>query len=143
MITEANRAAYQRFPHDTLSPTNADDLERAKQTAHAFRSVLELGVLMSLGASDLGAVAGAHQLGGLLFTARILPLRNGTRRDTARRMGVMISLTPADEVDIHALEYARGTDHARINGIHIDQLNPALLALDYDGTTALNPRYWP
>lgn len=71
------------LPHDTLSPTKADDRERAKQTAHGFRAVLELGVLMSLGATDLGTVTGAHQLGGLLFTMRIRPFRGGTRSDAA------------------------------------------------------------
>jgi hypothetical protein len=143
MNTEAIRAAYQRFPHHTLDLAHTLDEQRATDAAEAFRRAVQLGVLMSLGFSALGAVAGEHQLGGLLFTARILPLRNGTRRDRPARMGVMISHTPADEIDIHVLEYARGTDHTRLNGIYIDQLNRALLALDYDGTTPLNPRYWP
>lgn len=55
----------------------------------------------------------------------------------------MISFTPADEIDVHVLEHARGTDHTRLNGIYIDKLNAALIALDYDGLTPLNPRYWP
>ena len=142
MTAEATRAAYQRFPHDTLSPTHGTDQDRIKETARTFRAAIEIGVLMSLGATDLGAVAGAHQLGGLLFTARILPLRNGTRRDRPARMGVMISLNGVDTIDIEVLEYASGREHARINGIYIDQLNPALLALDYDGPTPLNPTYW-
>lgn len=143
MSTEAIRAAYQRFPHHTLDLTHAHDEHRANETAETLRQATQIGVLMSLGFSDLGAVAGEHQLGGLLFTARILPLRDGTRRERPARMGIMISHTPADEIDIHVIEYARGTDHTRIKGIYIDQLNRALLALDYDGPTPLNPHYWP
>lgn len=142
MNNEAIRAAYQRFPHDTLT-INRNNRQQIITTADTFRAAVQVGVFMSLGATDLTAIAGAHQLGGLLFTARILPLRNGTRRDTPARIGVMISHTPADEIDIHVLEYARGTDHTRLNGIYVDQLNAALLALDYDGTTPLNPHYWP
>jgi len=141
MNAEPIRAAYQRFPHETLSVSHTD--HRGKETARALHASLQIGVLMSLGATDLGAVAGAHQLGGLLFTARIFPLRHDTRLTAPTRMGIMISLTPADSIDIHALEYARGTDHAHINDVHIDQLNTALLSLDYDGPTAPNPRYWP
>ncbi|MGW9159329.1 hypothetical protein [Microbacterium sp. NPDC055665] len=140
MSTEAIRAAYQRFPHDTLT-INRDNRDQIIAIADTFRAAVQVGVFMSLGATDLTAVAGAHQLGGLLFTGRILPLRDSTRRERPARMGVMISHTPADEIDIHVLEYARVTEHARLNGIYIDQLNRALLALDYDGTP-LNPRYW-
>jgi len=141
MSNEAIRAAYQRFPHETLT-INRNNRQQIITTADTFRAAVQVGVFMSLGATDLTAIAGAHQLGGLLFTARILPLRNGARHDTPARMGVMISHTPADEIDIHVLEYARGTDHTRLNGIYVDQLNAALLALDYDGITPLNPHYW-
>lgn len=142
MSTDAIRSAYQRFPHDTLTLPN-DDRDRCRAAADTFRAAVQVGVFMSLGATDLTAIAGTHQLGGLLFTARILPLRDGTRRERPARMGVMISHTPADEIDVHVLEYARGTDHTHLNGIYIDQLNLALLALDYDGPTPLNPHYWP
>ncbi|GAB3597382.1 hypothetical protein CFAEC_13825 (plasmid) [Corynebacterium faecale] len=57
-------------------------------------------------------------------------------------MAVMVSLTPADEIDVEVREIARKTEHARIEGIYIDQLARAALAIDYDGPTALNPRYW-
>lgn len=49
----------------------------------------------------------------------------------------------ADEIDVSVLEYARGADHARLNGIYILQFNRALLALDYVSTTPLNRHYWP
>ncbi|WP_420181294.1 hypothetical protein [Paenarthrobacter sp. TA1.8] len=54
----------------------------------------------------------------------------------------MVSLTPADEIDVEVREIARTTKHAHIEGIYIDQLARAALAIDYDGPTALNPRYW-
>lgn len=142
MTLHATRAAYQRFPHNTLDITHSPDPERAKQTARDLRAAIEIGVLMSLGATDLGAVAGSHQLGGLLFTARILPLRHGTRRTRPARMGVMISLNGIDTIDIRVIEYASGRQHATATGLYIDQLNACLLALDYDGPTPFNPRYW-
>lgn len=117
--------------------------EEHKFTADQFRQALGLGVLGSLGASDLTAVPGTHQRGGLLFTARVLPMtKRGTRGTQPRKMGIMISLTPADEIEIEAREIARGTEHAKIEGIGIGQLQRAALAIDYDGPEVLNPRYW-
>lgn len=138
MSTEAIRASYQRFPHDSLT-INRDNRAQIIATADTFRAAVQIGVFMSLGATDLTAITGAHQLGGLLFTARILPLRDGTRRERPARMGVMISHTPADTIDIPVIEYARGADHARTTGVYIDQLNTALLAL----TTTASPRSTP
>ena len=54
----------------------------------------------------------------------------------------MVSLTPADEIEIEAREIARGTEHAKIEGIGIEQLQRAVLAIDYDGPEVLNPHYW-
>lgn len=53
-----------------------------------------------------------------------------------------MSTTPLDEIEIEVREYARGIEHAKVEGVYIDQLARVLLALDYDGTEALNPRYW-
>ncbi|MGP5342120.1 hypothetical protein ACTXML_16010 [Glutamicibacter arilaitensis] len=117
--------------------------EEHHTTAIQLRQALGLGVLGSLGASDLTAVPGTHQRGGLLLTARVLPMtKRGTRGTRPRKMGIMISLTPADEVEIEAREIARGTQHAKIEGIGIEQLQRAALAIDYDGSEVLNPRYW-
>lgn len=96
-------------------------------------------MLISLGTTDLSPIAGAHQLGGILFTARILPIRRGHRGTRPFRLGVMVSLILSDEISIYVLEYASGRDHARIDGLYIDQLNAALLALDYDGSEPLIP----
>ena len=117
--------------------------EEHHTTAIQFRQVLGVNVLASLGASDLTAVPGTHQRGGLLLTARVLPMtKRGTRGTKPRKMGIMISLTPADEIEIEAREIARGTEHAKIEGIGIEQLQRAALAIDYDGPEVLNPRYW-
>ena len=117
--------------------------EERHTTAIQLRQALGLGVLGSLGASDLTAVPGTHQRGGLLLTARVLPMaKRGTRGTQPRKMGIMISLTPADEIEIEAREIARCTEHAKIKGIGIEQLQRAALAIDHDGPEALNPRYW-
>lgn len=112
-------------------------------TASQFRQTFGVNVLGSLGASDLTAAPGAHQCGSLMFTVRVLPVtKRGTRGTQPRKVAVMISLTAADEIDIEAREITRGTVHAKIEGIHIDQLSRAALAIDYDGPEVLNPRYW-
>lgn len=117
--------------------------EEHRRTANDLRRAIGPGVLGSLGATGLATVPGSHQCGGLMFTARVLPLtKSGARGTQPRKMAVMVSLTPADEIDVEVREIARTTKHAHIEGIYIDQLARAALAIDYDGPTALNPRYW-
>ncbi|MGK0742648.1 hypothetical protein ACSHWG_12315 [Leucobacter sp. Z1108] len=129
------------IPFDTAHIAGADEFHRS--TAEQFRQAIGPGVFMSLGASQLVAVPGRYDRGGLLFTARILPFtRTGDRYAAARNMAVLVSTTPLDEIEIEVREYARGIEHAKIEGVYIDQLARVLLALDYDGTEALNPRYW-
>ena len=87
----------------------------------------------SLGAERLatlpGIVPGRYDRGGLLFTARILPFtRTGDRYAAARNMAVLVSTTPLDEIEIEVREYARGIEHAKIEGVYIDQLARVLLA---------------
>jgi hypothetical protein len=129
------------IPFDQEHIAGADEYHRA--AAEQFRQALGAGVLMSLGATQLAAVPGRFDRGGLLFTARILPFtRNGDRSEAARNMAVLISTTPLDEIQVEVREYARGIEHAKIEGVYIDQLARAVLALDYDGPEVLNPRYW-
>ena len=123
------------IPFDTAHIAGADEFHRS--TAEQFRQAIGPYVFMSLGASQLAAVPGRYDRGGLLFTARILPF---TR--TARNMAVLVSTSPLDEIEIEVREYARGVQHVKVEGVYIDQLARVLLALDYDGTEALNPRYW-
>ncbi|QUY63938.1 hypothetical protein [Gulosibacter molinativorax] len=133
----SNRA----IPFDLAHIAGADEFHQA--TAEQFRQAIGPGVLMSLGATRLTAVPGRFDRGGLMFTARILPFtRTGDRYAAARNMAVLISTTPLDEIDVEVREYARGIEHAKIEGVYIDQLARAVLALDYDGPEPLNPRYW-
>lgn len=130
------------IPFDLVHIAGADEHHRA--TAAQFRQAIGAIVLTSLGATRLIAVPGRFDRGGLMFTARIRPMtRGGDRSATARSMAVLISVTPLDEIDIEVCEYARGTEHAKIEGVYIDELGRAVLALDYDGPEVLNPRYWP
>lgn len=136
--------AHAPFPAEHLVPATVDDAADHGRIANYFRDVIDLGVLFALGATDLRAVPGPDQMGGLLFDARILPfVTDGTRGESARVMSVMVSLTTADAIDVDVRHRARGTEHATAHGIYIDQLNKCLLALDYDGRTAFNPRYFP
>jgi len=129
------------FIYDQQSVCGPSEEHRAN--AMQFRQALGLGVLGALGASDLIAAPGAHQCGGLLFTARVLPTtKRGTRGTWPRNMGIIVSLTPAGEIEIEAREIARGTEHVKIEGIGIEQLQRAALAIDYGGLEVLNPRYW-
>jgi len=83
-----------------------------------------------------------HQLGGLVFTARILPMTLTGRGQAPRRMLVMISSTPADTIDVDVRQITTGANHATAHGLGIDQLQSVLLALDYNGRDVFNPRYW-
>lgn len=139
-------AAALPFPTTQVAFPNreAADEPRARQAADDFRAAAGLGVLASLGATNLLCVPGEHGLGGLAFTARILPFnKTGERAERPVRMGVLISVTGLDEIDIRVRRYTNQDEHALIRGIYIDQLAHALLALDYNGPTTLNPRLWP
>lgn len=129
------------IPFDTAHVVGAGEFHRG--VAEQFRQAIGTGVFMSLGASQLAAVPGRYDRGGLLFTARILPFtRTGARYAAARNMAVLVSTTPLDEIEVEVREYARGIEHAKIERVYIDQLARAVLALDYNGDEVLNPRYW-
>lgn len=129
------------FPINTLRTDDTDDQARNRSAAETFRQGATMGVLMSLGASDLRTVPGTHELGGLLFIARILPLTGNRRGQAARRMAVMVSVAPGDLIDID-VRHLTGQEHATVRDVYLDQLQRALLALDYDGPDAFNPSYW-
>lgn len=126
----------------------------AHEVAQTIRSQIGAGVFMSLGASGLRSGSMAHTKGGptlpsLIFQARILPFnKNGERSERARKMYVIVSLTPADTYEITVTYNAnvgngRGpdrTDHYHATDVYAEDLSRILLALDYDGETALNPR---
>lgn len=126
-----------------------------REIANTIRQQITAGVLMSLGAHDIGAARMAHEQGGpmlpsLVFKALILPFnKNGERSERPRKMYVIVSLTPADTYKITVTYNAnvgngRGpdrTDHYHATDVYAEDLSRTLLALDYDGDTVLNPRY--
>lgn len=83
---------------------------------------------------------------GLGFLARVLPFRkDGRRGSSVRVMRVTVTLTAADLYDIDVRYAARrsvvgDTVHCQMKGIDAESLSRALLAIDYDGPTAFNPR---
>ena len=101
------------------------------------------GVLMSLGAHKLGNVMNEGEIEGLTFKARILPFRkDGKRAAQPRIMQVIITHNALDYYDARVI-YASGQQvvtHYETTNIDAEQLPRIMLALDFDGKTALNPR---
>ena len=123
-----------------------------REIASTIRQQITPGVLMSLGAHDIGAAHLAHKQGGprlpsLVFRALILPFnKNGERSERARKMYVIVSLTPADtyEITVTYNSNAQGsgrTDHYHATDVYAEDLSRIMLSLDYDGDTVTNPRY--
>lgn len=129
------------FPTEAIDTTDPAEIIDNTMTGRTFRAAIGNGSLWSVGAHGFANVPGAHQLGGLAFRARILPMTKTGRGATARTMGVLVSLTGIDDIDIE-VRHADGTEHARITGVYLDQLARIILALDYDGPEVTNPRYW-
>ena len=127
----------------SLEPQQRVSDEQVRDTANQFRKAISVPTLMSLGASDFCATKGKHGLGGLQFTARILPFKkDGTRSWKARNMRVIMSHTPSDLIDVDVVHATTGKKHYSTEGIYVEDLNRALFALDYDGKEATNPRLW-
>lgn len=128
----------------TTTKTKAID-PRAIETADYFRKAIQVPVFWALGVDPKTFVAlpaNRDYDGGLKFTARILPFtQDGQRSERARLMDVSVHLTWTDEIDIEVRHRGNGKLHAEMKAIFIDQLNPALLALDWNGDEPFNPRY--
>lgn len=131
---------------------NASTQTPSREIASTIRHQITPGVLMSLGAHDIGAGRIAHEQGGpmlpsLIFKALILPFnKNGERSERARKMFVIVSLTPADtyEITVTYNGNAQGpgrTDHFHATDVYAEDLSRLMLSLDYDGDTVTNPRY--
>ena len=130
------------FPTDALTANGTAELLDYMATADAFKAAIGHSALWSVGAHNAVTVPGSYQLGGIALHARILPMTPDGRGSSAVRMGVLVSLTPADEIDIDVRHHSDGRVHAQLEGLYIDQLQRAFLALDYDAKEVLNPRYW-
>lgn len=118
--------------------------EHAKQTAQTIRSQIQVPIFWALGVE-------AHSImytkeGGLTFLARILPFtKAGDRSTRPAKMRVTITHNAADLYDIEVTyDRPRGDleTHAKTTDVDASTLNNALLALDYDGDTPFNPRYY-
>lgn len=116
------------------------NLSEPKTVAETILAQINKGVLMSLGASNLGYSAKA-----LTFNARILPMTKAGRGARARVMAVRVELGPDDTYSVQVAYPKRGARevHFKESGVYADQLNRVLLALDFDGEQVSNPRYWP
>lgn len=121
-----------------MSDVKHSDLARVGKIV---RSQIEMGVLWSLGASNLGY--SAEGFGGLEFDARILPFnKNGKRAAKPRVMHVKIVLNALDYYDV-SVGFRKGSEwveHFSRKDVDAFSLNRLLLALDWNGDEALNPR---
>lgn len=114
---------------------------------NAVRSLIDTGVLMSLGARDFCTNATATDL---IFDATILPMtKAGNRSSAPRTMTVTISVSAERDgnFDLKITYLGRGLAKFDDPLVHysgaalLADLNGVLLALDYDGPEVLNPTY--
>lgn len=130
---------------DTQTYTQ-DDRAYAADVATTIRTQFPVMGLMTLGA-DMKSMRPAivDDMPALAFIARILPFRkDGQRSERPAKMTVAICLAGDDTytaIVTHRRRDGSTVEHARVTGIYADQLDRLALALDYDGDTALNPRY--
>lgn len=118
------------------------------QIAATIRTQIGTNALISLGAHHMRSGTIAHTKGqrglpSLIFKARILPFKkDGQRAQAPRNMFVIVSLTVRDTYVITVSYQARGerVDHYHATDVYAEDLSRIMLALDYDGPTALNPR---
>lgn len=110
-------------------------MSTATETADIIRQQITPGVLMRLGAHNLGHYTDDREQHALVFVARVLPFNvNGDRSERPRIMRVIATLNGADTYDI-TVDYRRGKQivrHFAANGIYNDQLPHVLLAVDSD-----------
>lgn len=114
---------------------------------NSVRSLIDTGVLMSLGARDFCTNATAT---ALIFDATILPMtKAGNRSSAPRTMTVTISVSDGRDgcFDLKVTYLGRGLAKFDDPIVHYSgaalraDLNGTLLALDYDGAEVLNPDY--
>lgn len=124
-----------------MSDVRYSDLRNVGKTVHGQ---IDHKVMWSLGAT--GLQYSAEGLGGIEFDARILPFKvNGERGSRARVMRVKVLLNGSDLYDVTVGYLNKRFDwveHAVVRDVYADNLHLVLLALDWDGPEALNPRLW-
>lgn len=107
---------------------------KSAAVAQTIRKQIEIGVLMTLGASELrhGYVNG---LPSLLFTVRVFPFNHaGKRIRKARKMELAVQLTSWDDYTISVTYPNKGlvVMHELIEHVYVDSLNRTLFAIDSD-----------
>lgn len=103
---------------------------------NTIRQQITVGVLMSLGATDLMAgrvhTSAPEHYDALTFRARILPSKTAGR---PRVMRVRVTLDPSDTYSIKVTYFKHGkpfeeVTHYEAEGVYCDQLARTLLKLD-------------
>lgn len=114
----------------------------ATAVAEDIRGHIAIGTLMALSATAMGA-AEVEGLPALTFSARIAPFdKDGLRSARSVKMTIHVAKAADETYTVIASQVYNGQymEHARAEGVGVDRLNSALIALDYDGDTAFNPR---
>lgn len=113
-----------------------------RDVGKAVHVQLDTKVMWSLGAT--GLQYSAEGLGGVEFDARILPFKvNGERGSRARVMRVKVLLNGSDYYDVsvgYLNKRYEWVEHFSREDVGVESINFLLLALDWDGDEALNPR---
>ena len=115
-----------------------------QSVAQIIRDQIGVLGLMTLGASDLHYFKNSAGEPGLTFIARILPFtKNGERSSRPSKMQVSVTLSSMDLYNVTVVRRARGETITHFKGedLSASDLQPLMVALDYDGDEVLNPRY--
>ena len=129
------------IPRDDIDPV---DITRAIHTADAILSQIEQGALWTLGAEPKRITIDDDDRPVLAFSCRILPFKaDGTRATRAVEMTLTITLDWTDEYILEVFYKRDGekVEHFKRDRVTCFDLSRLFLALDFDGDTALNPRY--
>ena len=101
-------------------------------------------LLMTLGASNPRFLDEGWGRGAIAYDVRILPFDDkGSRSRVAKTMELTIIVTALDALDIE-VSYDRNGErviHYSAEEVFITEVPGLMLGLDWDGPTAVNPRY--
>lgn len=135
--------ATTQMPFDVEHVTNPDHFHQA--AGSQLLKLIGLQMIFCMGAftDEMEPIPGRFGRGGIYFIGELIPfISEDVRGEEVAAVAVMVSVTPLDEIDVEVREIHSGKEHAKIEGIYIDQLARVLLGLDYDGKELLNPAYW-
>ena len=117
----------------------------AQEVGNTIWKQIPVGVKMALGVHDVFFTSKGEDH-GIACQIKILPfLKSGKRGRSARNVRMDITLNGLDLYDISVGYFSKNlqwTEHFSATNIDAESLPRLLLALDYDGETVTNPRYW-